>query len=672
MALPANFSTVKVFGRYIDINQGTPMQGSVTFTMSQKYLVNPSADVLIFAVPIVTSLDETGYFEIDLPATDDPDVIPQGYTWTVTESFNRKAGRTFSIAVPQDTPDPGIDLVTIAPVLPADNVSYTVTSVDGMTGTVDLTGKYAPLGEDGKIPVENIPSISAGVTSVNGLSGVVSLGAGDVGALPLTGGTMQGPLNLQANPTDPTQASTKAYVDSAVSGLLSASGGTVTGNLEVNGRLTTGGRPLPLIVPSGRRPAYRKASWSQQFQTGHGWAVGGSGTASSNANDGTEFVRGAQSVRVTTAANGVQSQVRKLAGTTVDMTGKVIRIVLKVDDVAHLDRFEFLVGTSSLANYYRWTVHTHSTTNANYVQSGEWVTIHLNWADVTAAGGSYSISASGVPNVRSGFTDMQFNCYDDAAGAVTYRLQAIELVPDTSETFPNGVVSITFDDSYSSVYSLAKPKMDALGFQGTMFNIAEAIGSGPSYLTVPQMRIMQDYSGWEQGGHAYGTAAHAARYTTLTEQAVDDDFRKLRSWMVANSFTSEHFAYPGGQFGKTTDGVPVDQIAARYFTTARSIVSETVESFAPAMPHRLKAVTGINDASGIGGVTVASLTAAGGKLDRCLNNGDWLILCLHKIVAGTPADSTEIGQAGFNTLMDAIASRGIPVVTVSEAMRYYS
>ncbi|WP_326755089.1 right-handed parallel beta-helix repeat-containing protein [Streptomyces hirsutus] len=213
MALPANFSTVKVFGRYIDINQGTPMQGTVTFTMSQKYLVNPGADVLIFAVPIVASLDETGYFEIDLPATDDPDVIPQGYTWTVTESFNNRSGRTFSIAVPESTPDPGIDLVTVAPVLPADNVSYTVTSIDGMTGTVSLAGKYAPLDEDGKIPAENIPPITSGVTSVNGLSGIVSLGATEVGALPIGGGTMQGPLNLAEEPTDPTQAATKAYVD---------------------------------------------------------------------------------------------------------------------------------------------------------------------------------------------------------------------------------------------------------------------------------------------------------------------------------------------------------------------------------------------------------------------------------------------------------------------------
>ncbi|MET8511963.1 polysaccharide deacetylase family protein [Streptomyces sp. NPDC005077] len=450
------------------------------------------------------------------------------------------------------------------------------------------------------------------------------------------------------------------------------SGGTITGDLAVTGRLTAGGYALPVVMPSGRRPAFRKATWSQQFQTGHGWTVGGSGTASSNVNDTTAFVRGTQSIRVTTAANAVQSQVRKLAGPAMDLTGKMVRLIFKVDDVTHLDRLEFLIGTSTFSNYFRWTVHTHSAVNPNYVQSGEWVTVHLNWADVSASGGTYSISSNGTPNSRSGFTDLQVNCYDDGAGAVTYHLQAVELVPDTTETFPSGVITVSFDDSYASVYDLARPKMDALGFSGTMFNIAEAIGSSGVYLNTTQMRSMQDFSGWEMGGHAYATAAHAARYTTLTEQQVDDDFRKLRSWLVSNGFTSEHFAYPGGQFGNTTDGVPVDKIAARYFTSARSIISETVESFPAAMPHRLKAVTGINDGTSIGGVTVSSLTANGGKLDRCLNNGDWLNLCLHKIVSGSPADSTEISQTGFNTLMDAISSRGIPVITVSEAMRYYS
>ncbi|MFE9771770.1 polysaccharide deacetylase family protein [Streptomyces sp. NPDC005931] len=426
----------------------------------------------------------------------------------------------------------------------------------------------------------------------------------------------------------------------------------------------------PPYAPSGRRPQNRRATWSQQFQASHGWTAGGTGTASSEPNDKTQFVRGTQSVSVTTNGTGKQSYVRRTRMTAMDLSGKMIRLLFRVDDVTNLSKIVFYLGSGSLANYFTWTVHVHSKTAANYVQSGEWVTVHLQWADVVGAAGTYSISAAGSPSTKTGFTDMSFAVYDNAGGPVTYRLQAVELIPDTAKVFPKGVVSITFDDSHNSVHNLARPIMDSFGFPGTVYNIADAIGTG-SFLTIEQMRSMQNFSGWEMGGHSYANAVHTASYPKLTAEQADEDFRKLREWLVSNGFTSEHFAYPHGAFQKTSDGVPVDLIASRHFTTARSIISETIESFAPAMPYRLKALTGINDGTGIGGTALTKLTGPGGKLDRCAQNGDWLILCLHKIVPGAPTMSTEIGTAGLTTLMQQIADRGIPVVTVEEAMAYY-
>ncbi|MEU7657289.1 polysaccharide deacetylase family protein [Streptomyces lincolnensis] len=427
----------------------------------------------------------------------------------------------------------------------------------------------------------------------------------------------------------------------------------------------------PAYAPSGRRPKYRRATWSQQFQAAHGWTPGGAGTASAEANDTTVFARGTQSVRVTTNGTGKQSYVRKTGMAAQNLTGKMIRLVLRVEDVANLSKLVFYLGSGSLANHFAWTFHAHSGTAANYVQSGEWVTVHLQWADVTSAAGTYSISAAGVPSTKTGFTDMSFAVYDNAGGPVTYRVQAVELIPDTATVFPKGVVSITFDDSHKSIHDLARPVMDSFGYSGTVYNIADAIGTG-SFLTIDQMRSMQNFSGWEMAGHSYANATHTASYPKLTAEQADDDFRKLREWLVGNGFSSEHFAYPHGAFQKTSDGVPVDLIASRHFTTARSIISETIESFAPAMPYRLKALTGINDGTGIGGTALSRVTGAGGRLDRCVKNGDWLILCLHKVVAGTPATSTEIGKAGLTALMKAIDDRGIPVLTVEEAMASYT
>jgi hypothetical protein len=90
------------------------------------------------------------------------------------------------------------------------------------------------------------------------------------------------------------------------------------------------------------------------------------------------------------------------------------------------------------------------------------------------------------------------------------------------------------------------------------------------------------------------------------------------------------------------------------------------------MPYRIKSVTGINDGISLGGTTVANLVAAGGPLDRCVSNADWLILTFHQIITGTPTDSTMCSQAGFQTVMSAIQSYGIPVLPVADVLRNYS
>ncbi|MGP2435728.1 polysaccharide deacetylase family protein [Streptomyces sp. JW3] len=453
-------------------------------------------------------------------------------------------------------------------------------------------------------------------------------------------------------------------------GGLAVAGGT--GAVVAADAGPTEGLGAPPYAPAGRRPRHRRATWSQQFQPGHGWTAGGAGTASTNPADTAVFTRGAASVRVTTAGTGVQSYVRKSGMSVMNLTGKMIRLVFRVTDVTHLSRIQFYLGSSGLKNAFSWRVHTHGTgAAANYAQSGEWVTVHLQWADVSAASGAYSLSAQGVPSARSGFTDMSFAVYDDASAPVTYHLQVIELVSDTVSVFPAGVVSLTFDDSHKSVHDLARPVMDPWGIPGTLYNIADVIGTG-TYVNLGQMRSLQDASGWEMAGHSFAAATHTASYPKLTAQEVDADFVKLREWLVGNGFTSEHFAYPHGAFQKTTDGVPVDQLAARHFTTARSIVSETIESFAPAMPHRLKALTGVTDGTGIGGAALSRVIGPGGALDRCARSGCWLILCLHRIVADAPTASTEISQTGLRTLVTEIRERGIEVLTVQEAMAYHA
>ncbi len=443
------------------------------------------------------------------------------------------------------------------------------------------------------------------------------------------------------------------------------------GTLRLNGGGAVEGLSAPTYAPSGRRPRYRRATWSELFQDGHEWTAGGEGTASSEPGDTETFTRGRQSFRVTTRGDGVQAFVRRTGMDAMDVRGKQIRLVFRVQDTAHLDRLTFHLGKREMRDTFGWEFHIHGKEGANYVQSGEWVTVHLQWADVTEASGEFKLSGRGEPSARSGFTDMSFGVFDDKAGPVTCNLQSVELIPDTAKEFPKGVVSITFDDSHASVHELARPVMDRFAMPGTLYNIAGAIGTEP-FMSIGQMRSLQDSSGWEMAGHAYSLDIHQSSYAKVTAQQADEDFRRLREWLVGNGFTSEHFAYPHGAFQKTSDGIPVDMLAARHFTTARSIISETAESIAPAMPYRLKALTGVTDGQDIGGALVKQVAGKGGPLDRCALNGSWLILCLHRIVAGTPEVSTELSAEGLLRLMEEIEKRGITVLTVNEAMTYYA
>lgn len=512
----------------------------------------------------------------------------------------------------------------------------------------------------GGIPsAEETPGRSLQVDSL-GVTGGASIG----GTLDVDGETtLGGGLAV----TDGATFDALAVSGAATAASLAVSGAASAASLAVSGDFTSAGFLTPAPGPVSRIPAWRTAAYAQIFQTGHGWTATGAGVGSSNLNDTSTFCKGTQSATITTAGTGVKAAFfRHGDSPSHDLTGSCVRLTFKIDNVAHLNYILLYVGTSSLANYFLWQPHTHSATAVNWVQSGEWVSMTIPWANVQSAAGTYSVSSAGVPSVTSGFTDWEVGVVDDGIGTVTMHLQAVEVIPDTAMTFPNGVVSVVFDDSFADVYTYARPVMDTYGYRGTTYNIAQAVGAGGS-MTVAQLQQMQDMSGWEIGGHAYTAAAHNAGYQTLTAAQVNDEMRFLRSWMLNNGFPLDSFAYPLGNYSSTTDGVPIDQICSQYFSNGRSIISELHETHRPAMPFRMRSKTGISSA----GTVVSTIAATGGPLDRCLNDGSWYIVTLHDIITGSPTLNTQISQADFSTLMAAINSRGIPVLPVGDVLRNF-
>ena len=464
------------------------------------------------------------------------------------------------------------------------------------------------------------------------------------------------------------ETAAKAYTDTKVAGVtpssigaLPVSGGTVTG------RLSNPVAPYGIIAATRSNPDWRKPSTSFQFQTGHGWTS--NGALSTNLNNTSAFVRGSQCASMTTNVAQEQANLLKTGMASMDLTGKAFRLICRISDVSKIKDLNVFVGSSNFANYFRWRLWEVAGTS-QLGSNNEWITLTFGWSSVNAGAGTFSIGTNGTPSSTTGFTDIQIQAVSVTGQSVTVDVQALEIISSTSTTYPNGVISIVFDDGDASVYSMAKPAMDTYGFRGTNYVIAEALGT-PGCMTVAQNKVLQDFCGWEIGLHAYATNTHNSRYTTLTAAQADDDLRRGKEWLVYNGFRGESMAYPGGEYQSTTDNVGIDTIAARYFTTARTIIFQTgfpTETFPAGNPYRLRAVSSISSML-TGQNNPTNIAAAGGLLDKIKNNSGHLILVFHKITAGAPTVATECSLTDFQALMAAINTSGIPVVPVGDVYR---
>lgn len=113
MALPANLSTATITGTYVDLS-GNPVRGSISFT-PQTILKDTTLNVIVIPVIIVKEFDANGSFTITLPCTDDTDVAPQPFIYTLEENFG--GGRNFSVAIPLSVANTTLNLADLLPAL---------------------------------------------------------------------------------------------------------------------------------------------------------------------------------------------------------------------------------------------------------------------------------------------------------------------------------------------------------------------------------------------------------------------------------------------------------------------------------------------------------------------------------------------------------------------------
>jgi hypothetical protein len=182
MALPIDVNTVIVTGTYLT-DDGLPAEGSLIFTPSVATLRDPAYDTIVKLRQQRIELDVTGSFSVSLIATDDPDLIPVGWHYDVTERIEDHPQRVWVMQLPHTLVTVDIaDLPSVVdpsgPVYPAPVCA--VTSVVGETGDVTGAEILADATITAALAAKANTSALAALVPYTGAAGDVNLGANSI------------------------------------------------------------------------------------------------------------------------------------------------------------------------------------------------------------------------------------------------------------------------------------------------------------------------------------------------------------------------------------------------------------------------------------------------------------------------------------------------------------
>ncbi len=409
-------------------------------------------------------------------------------------------------------------------------------------------------------------------------------------------------------PSSNTDAATKAYVDSTAN---------ASSNFYPFSESST--KPTETVITS--------------FQSGHGFTLtSGGGSISDDTN---VYCRGSQSLKCTTAGTGTQLRVTKTSiNPTINIEGKMVRILLRTDDPTDVlnNSGQVFVGFSSdnFASHYFYYSLTYSVAHEYGGQ---------NWFEIGCS--PSNMNTTGTPDLTA-INAIRLYVKDNPVGVFNIWFQSISIVSPPAQ----GIVSLTFDDGHTSIFTQGVKKMSEYAMPGTLYMETDQVG-GTNYVNLQQLKSMQNDNGWDIAAH------HQDDYfTTLDANTLEESIRSTKSYLLANGFQkgADHLAYPHGNYNQT-----VLPVVAKYFKTGRQSSSQAHDTLPSANPLRIKAFH----------VDYTNAGSIAAEITKAVNNKDWLILVFHKILA-SPVDTTDISITDFESIIDSIASSDARVMTVSE------
>lgn len=370
------------------------------------------------------------------------------------------------------------------------------------------------------------------------------------------------------------------------------------------------------------------------MQNGHGWGTNAGG--SHNYNSTTDPILGTQHFEATTnGASGYKYFQETTLPAPIDLTGKNLEVLIKIDNTDNLDEFQLFVGNNGLADFRKYS-------NLEGSQGRKWL-LDDTWQAFTIAL-DRDYTTSGAPDM-SAITSIRGAIRDNGT-PLTFMVQAI----DAFDQWATPPVSFIFDDGRRSILTEAAPILAAASMTAAIAMPHDALGLN-DYLTIAEIKQFE-LDGWEIAGHATGNDE-----TTKTAAEINTYLAAARAYWEAQRVSVSGFVYAGGEFGAYSGAVGTstiaDLVADAGFNWARTIHEQSPETLPIADPYRIRTIYVTNaDAP-------AAVTA---DIDEALATGCWPVLVFHQIVPAGAAQTTEYNRADFQAIVDHVA--GLPSTQV--------
>jgi peptidoglycan/xylan/chitin deacetylase (PgdA/CDA1 family) len=280
---------------------------------------------------------------------------------------------------------------------------------------------------------------------------------------------------------------------------------------------------------------------------------------------------------------------------------------------------------------------TWSTTNATSCTASN------GWTGSKAASGTQAVSPTAT-------TTYALSC-SGAGGTVSKSAVVNVIIPPVASQpgqFPEGMVTLSFDDSWLSQYVTALPVLQNAGLKGTFYLTTQPMQEAwPDFMSPAQAKDIA-LKGHEIADH---TVTHP-HLPQLSQAKINNEIKNSKTYLEnLTGMSVTTIAYPYGELNNTVKNL----VKQAGYTSARG-TDDTTLTLTSTDKYDLKSQCYENTQ------TLASVKA---EIDAAKANKQWFILCFHEIKTDT-TDLNTITPSNFQQIVDYIKSTGIKVTTVKE------